>query len=205
VKRYWKPETPIKIKKQSIQILESLFFLAKDKIQFKNNVSIENYVKRLNSLFESKVLFNLDVSALKVSIEEKSILIEAQQHICSVFNRIYDNSEYLWEVDIFENSCRSVMKLNPYTKTFNLIIFPLYDKKEPQLERIKHTIDIILINLINGLNFEAHRFKKCDRCNAFFYQPTAREKVFCSDKCANAIRQKKFRTRRKEKKNSKKK
>lgn len=42
--------------------------------------------------------------------------------------------------------------------------------------------------LING-NLTPSRFKRCKKCESYFYQATARNKEYCSNNCSSALRQ----------------
>jgi len=58
----------------------------------------------------------------------------------------------------------------------------------------KDKIDVLLLNIINALGSDIMRIRRCKKegCNIFFWQPTKREKNYCSQKCAGAVRQRKF-------------
>jgi len=62
---------------------------------------------------------------------------------------------------------------------------------------VKHEndkIDVLLLNIINGLGSDIMRIRRCMKikCETFFWQPTKRKKNYCSQKCAGAVRQRKF-------------
>lgn len=62
------------------------------------------------------------------------------------------------------------------------------------LQHEKNKIDVLVLNIINALGSDLMRIKKCkkDGCDTFFWQPTNRQKEYCSQKCAGAARQKKY-------------
>ena len=78
----------------------------------------------------------------------------------------------------------------------------LFDHKGPSgsldLEAEKHKLDIRLVALIRDLDLKPHRFRICQRCKNFFYQPTGREKNYCSARCSANARQEKYIERKKE-------
>ena len=56
--------------------------------------------------------------------------------------------------------------------------------------RFNQIVDYTFLQLIMRLHLEPTRFKKCIRCNNYFYQKTKRLTRYCGIKCANAGRQK---------------
>jgi hypothetical protein len=61
----------------------------------------------------------------------------------------------------------------------------------------KQYLDERLISLISALELDPGRFKRCSRCNGFFYQFSPRERKYCSRQCAGAVHQAHFRERKK--------
>jgi len=61
----------------------------------------------------------------------------------------------------------------------------------------KSLADLIFLDMVRNAGLKPSRFRRCGRpkCGKFFYQPTEKEKNFCTDKCANADRQYEFRKR----------
>jgi hypothetical protein len=60
------------------------------------------------------------------------------------------------------------------------------------LERAKELIDARLTEIVLSLDLKPSRFKKCPECGAYFYQPTSREKNYCSAGCAAKVRKRRF-------------
>ena len=67
------------------------------------------------------------------------------------------------------------------------------------LEEEKERLDLRLIAIIGDLNLKPGRFRKCEKCGDFFYQPTSRDKNYCSRKCAASIRQTRYLKRKSDK------
>jgi hypothetical protein len=67
-------------------------------------------------------------------------------------------------------------------------------EKDLSLRHEKDKIDVLLLNIINALGSDLARIKRCNKegCNTFFWQLTKRPKNYCSQKCAGAVRQKKY-------------
>jgi hypothetical protein len=57
------------------------------------------------------------------------------------------------------------------------------------LETERQLAETRLFDIIKSLGLRADRFRKCSRarCGKFFYQPSAREKRFCSTRCVKAV------------------
>jgi len=73
----------------------------------------------------------------------------------------------------------------------------LSDKGPDQGLSVKHEkdkIDVLLLNIINAFGSDIMRIRRCMKikCENFFWQPTKRKKNYCSQKCAGAVRQKKY-------------
>jgi hypothetical protein len=66
----------------------------------------------------------------------------------------------------------------------------------PDLELEKRKADGKLLLLIRVLGLRPDRFGRCMRCGQFFYQDTARRKRYCSPKCAGAVRQRRYMSRK---------
>jgi hypothetical protein len=69
-------------------------------------------------------------------------------------------------------------------------------KRTRDLNKLKAIVDLRLIELVHGLELKPHRFRRCDRCHAVFYQPTERVKNFCSSRCAGTVRQARYTNRK---------
>ena len=65
-------------------------------------------------------------------------------------------------------------------------------KLTSHLNKLKAIVDLRLLELVRHLELKPHRFRRCDRCHAVFYQPTERVKNFCSSRCAGTVRQARY-------------
>jgi len=110
-------------------------------------------------------------------------------------NRIFKIMEYivnypvkmpLWEM---KGAVRLIINPgNHFTKEFTLQVDD-FDNVNKQLTDL---IDLRLAELIRDLDLHPMRFRECPKCSRLFYQPTSREKNYCSVKCAGAVRQANF-------------
>ncbi|MGA2956686.1 MAG: hypothetical protein ABSF48_13320 [Thermodesulfobacteriota bacterium] len=69
------------------------------------------------------------------------------------------------------------------------------------IEESKIKLVIAFFDLIRDLDLKPNRFKTCSRCGKFYYQPTARDKGFCSSYCGSAVRFKRYMDKMKNKRN----
>jgi hypothetical protein len=66
------------------------------------------------------------------------------------------------------------------------------------LEDEKRKIDIAFANIVRDLDLRPSRLRICLRCRGVFYQPTNRGKHYCSLRCADAVRQGRYKKRKRE-------
>jgi len=52
--------------------------------------------------------------------------------------------------------------------------------------------------LITKAEITLNAYKPCDKCGTMFLQPTGNKRIYCTDKCGNAVRQKRIQDRRRE-------
>ena len=115
-----------------------------------------------------------------------------QQHLR---NRIFKIMEYivkypvkmpLWEM---KGAIRLI--INPgdhFSEMFTLQV----DDSDNVNKQLMNMVDLRLAELIRDLNLQPKRFRECLKCSRLFYQPTSREKNYCSVKCEGAARQARF-------------
>ena len=67
------------------------------------------------------------------------------------------------------------------------------------IEKEKDLADLIFLDYIQTNEFMPSRFGKCgwEKCEGFYYQRTAKERIYCSTRCANASNQAKFQAKQK--------
>lgn len=77
---------------------------------------------------------------------------------------------------------------------------PLFEKMQSQdaLGHETRKIDIAFADLLRDLDLRPSRFRICLKCRGVFYQPTLREKNYCSLRCAGAVRQARYEKRKRE-------
>lgn len=98
----------------------------------------------------------------------------------------------------FEIQCSAPVGIKLKVINGKIKSFYFLSSKGPEqglaLQHEKNKIDVLLLNVVSALGSDLMRIKKCkkDGCDTFFWQPTNRQKNYCSQKCAGAVRQKKY-------------
>ena len=121
--------------------------------------------------------------------ERKQFFIEVQSHLRSKIEAIME------AVETGENRELLIM---PGKRS--LIIMPFFDcfvegfsaqerKGLKELAREILEVELWLVDITSDLGLKAKRFRKCVRCQKIFYHTTSRKKLYCSKKCAGAVRQ----------------
>jgi hypothetical protein len=120
--------------------------------------------------------------------ERKEFLGQLQAHLRSRLDDIMKAAALGRRKDLFESvGVRSLVADLQADRFFEEFV-----EKESQgdpLEIEKAAIDNRLVELIRDLDLRPGHFKKCRRCQRYFYQFTSREKNFCSLRCAGTARQ----------------
>jgi hypothetical protein len=125
--------------------------------------------------------------------KHRDLLPALQEHLGNHINRITSSSEMPVEMPflIFNGSLELTLDRGG-TRFYQRL--RLLDVKEgDELNILKQALNLTLLQVIRDLDLRPKRFRKCQRCNAFFYQPTARKKDYCSTRCNDAVRLQRFR------------
>jgi len=131
--------------------------------------------------------------------QTKNFTIQLQTHIRSRFQAIIDSvdsgaagkTDSLIEM---KGSCKVL--IDPNNDRFLHGFWP--DKVRPDgqldIEEEKDLADLIFSDYIHNNELLPSRFGKCawEKCMGFYYQRTAKERKYCSTRCANASNQAKF-------------
>ena len=124
-------------------------------------------------------------------------LLEAlQQRLRSRLGSVIENKHMLAEMSLWEISGSVAFKLNPIKNRFQERFQIRKVKHGNEINGLKKIIDLWLVEIIRDLDFSPRRFGQCPRCGGFFYNPTAKERIYCSTRCGGAARQEKFREER---------
>ena len=147
----------------------------------------EHYLKFTQSLDPTPTL--------KALSDIRRLFSEIRTHTTKIIQGIIDG---VADEKEFEIKCDASMGIR--LKVINGKIegyYTLFDKgpkEKLSLTHEKNKISILLLNITSALGSDIMRIKKCkkDGCETFFWQPTKRPKNYCSQKCAGAVRQKKY-------------
>lgn len=147
------------------------------------------------------------------SLEQtKNFTIQLQTHIRSRFQAIIDSVESKSEDKAGKKGSLIEMKgsrkvlIDPNNDRFLHGFWPdkLRSDGKLDIEEEKDLADLIFSDYIQNNELLPSRFGKCawEKCMGFYYQRTAKERKYCSTRCANAANQAKFLAKQKKKKRS---
>ena len=142
--------------------------------------------------------------------QRKDFFKQLQSHLRSRLQTIINSVESVTagEADtLIEMKGSRRVLIDPNNDKFLFGFWPDTVKSDGQLgiEEEKDLADLIFLDYIQTNEFMPSRFGKCgwEKCEGFYYQRTAKERIYCSTRCANAANQVKFLTKQKKKKQSK--
>ena len=203
--KYWKSTKPSFLLKKQRGHLDLMFAFANLELQTVkkdhfNDRSISEFIRfivsgdlsshKLSSLVDESEIHRL--KKLEKAAEDSEAIRIIQQHLR---NRIFKIMEYiakypakmpLWEM---EGAVRLIISPGDlFSEMFTLHV----EDSDNVNKQLMDLIDLRLAELIRDLALQPKRFRECLKCDKLFYQPTSREKNYCSVKCAGSVRQAKF-------------
>jgi hypothetical protein len=122
-----------------------------------------------------------------------------QRHLRSRFRNVIKNSKMLGSMPLWRVSGSVSLELDPIRNRFQEQFQLRKVKPGNEVKALKKIIDLWLMEIIRDLDFSPRQIGRCRLCGGFFFQPTIKEKRFCSEKCSNTIRQQKYREGRRDK------
>ncbi len=131
-----------------------------------------------------------------MSAEKTSIMQGLQKHFRTRFYKIIQNSQHYVELPLWTVEGSINFKVDTPYRFYERFQFHNV-KEENELEAMERLIDLILIEIIRDLDFRPRRFHQCPKCKSYFYQPTEKERIYCSIRCGDAVRLQKFRQEKK--------
>ena len=142
-------------------------------------------------------------------LERKEFFSELQAHLRSKLQAIIDTVE-----SKTTNSTEPLMEMkgtrqvfvDPTGDSFSEGFSPdgLKSGHGLDLGNEKALADLVFSDIVRDTTVQPSRFGTCPRCKRFFYQTTAKERIYCSAKCASAARQADYLERKKKKEKPKK-
>jgi len=135
------------------------------------------------------------LKALTGFSNDKKTLLAMQRHLRERLQKIIEQANGPAEITLWELKGTVKFCVNPLTSQFFEIFIAETGDKDDPAQFIASLADFQIVQLIKDLGLHLRRFRVCEKCGAFFYQPTSREKKYCSVNCAGAARQARFRNR----------
>ena len=131
-----------------------------------------------------------------MSAEKKIIMQGLQKHLRARFYKIIQNSQHYVEMPLWTVRGSLTFKVDKPNRFYERFQFKRI-KEGNELKAMKQLIDLALIEIIRDLDFKPKRFNQCPKCKSYFYQPTEKERIYCSTRCGDAVRLQKFRQEKK--------
>ena len=131
----------------------------------------------------------------KVFAQRKDFFHSIQKHLQKKIELLMESLQKTDQIPIFKSLPGDYRILfDPTDNTLKASFVAsekLKETKKLDLDIEKDLADIALADLLIDHKLFPDRFKKCPACGNYFYQPTAREKTYCSTRCGNTMRQRK--------------
>ena len=191
-KKYWKSLKNRSVTDERLVQLESLFAFVNLDLTTNGNKGIQ---KTASQYFDRLTLglVDSDIRSLLFKHDDIDLFRKVQSHLAHRIEANIYASENLWDMPLLNVEVWVHGRENRFT-----VILKLDDTgPEELLEKGKQLIDFCFVTLLGDLDLKPKRFRKCQKCKNYFYQATARQKNYCSAKCANEVRQARFQKKKK--------
>jgi hypothetical protein len=190
---YWTSKKQKSVVSERREQLDLLFEFANADLKEKKNDQLKRQIcDLLNSIMTGHPETCPDLSGAK----NDALIIGLQRHLCARLKKIIYNTKLLVEMPLWTISGSLEFTVEADTNRFYERFRFRKLKPGKELKALKRMIDKALIDIIRDLDFKPNRFRQCARCGKFFYQPTEKEKSYCSIRCGDAVRLQKFRKER---------
>jgi hypothetical protein len=134
----------------------------------------------------------------KTVAERQAFFTDLRDHLRSRFDGIIGSVESTEDELLFEIVGRISIRASEHRFVKKFITddrpFPMDETLDLVLEKRK--VDTKLFYIIDDLELDPARLKNCPKCGTYFYQQTRREKTYCSQRCAGAVRQRMYEQRK---------
>jgi hypothetical protein len=148
----------------------------------------------------------MEAESSEILDQRKGFFIQLQSHIRSRLQTIINavESGATGEtVMLIEMKGSRRVRIDPNNDKFFFGFWPDTIRSDDQLniKEEKDLADLIFSDYIQNNELMPSRFGKCgwEKCEGFYYQRTAKERIYCSTRCANAANQAKFLAKQKQK------
>jgi hypothetical protein len=191
--RYWTSEKQKSVISERREQLDLLFQFANAELKENRN---DQFVRQIHDLLNSIMREHQESCPDLLSAENDELINGLQRHLCARLKKVIHNTKLLWEMPLWKIG--GSIELTVDAKTNRLYERFRLRKMKPgnELKALKRIVDLALIEIFRDLNSKPNRFRQCPKCGRYFYQPTKREKIYCSIRCGDAVRLQKFRKKR---------
>jgi hypothetical protein len=196
MRAHWTSQKQKAIVSERRKQLGLLFEFANTELKENEN---DQLVRQIHDLLKSVVTGHQESCPDLLGAENDELPNGLQKHLCARFKKIIHNTKLLWEMPLWKMGGSIEFTIDAKTNRFYERFRFRKIKPGNELKALRRIVDRALIEIFRDLDFKPNRFRQCPRCGSFFYQPTEKEKVYCSIRCGDAVRLQKFRRERREK------
>jgi len=191
--RYWTSKKQKAVVSERRKQLNLLFQFANTEFKEDRN---DQLVRQIHDLLKSILTGHQEGCPDLLGAENEELVNGLQKHLCARLKKVIHNTKLLWEMPLWKIGGSIEFTMDSKTKRFYERFRLRRMTGGNDLKALKRIIDLALIEIIRDLDFKPNRFRQCPRCGSFFYQPTEKEKAYCSIRCGDAVRLQKFRKER---------
>lgn len=196
MKAYWTSKKQKSVVSERRKQLELLFQFANADFKEKKDAQLK---RRIYDLFNSIMKEHQESCPDLLSAENDELINGLQRHLCARLKKVIHNTKLLWEMPLWKIGGSIELTVDAKTNRFYEKFRLRKIKPGNELKALKRIVDLAIIEIIRDLDFKPNRFRQCPRCASFFYQPTEKEKTYCSIRCGDAVRLQKFRKEKRKK------
>jgi hypothetical protein len=161
------------------------------------NGSNDQLMRRFADFLNLMMVQHRETHPYIMGAEKTEIMQGLQKHLRSRFKKIIHNTKMLVEMPLWTIRGSLTFKVENIAGRFHERFRFQKTKEGDELKATKQLIDLALIEIIRDLDFRPRRFNQCPKCKSYFYQPTEKERIYCSTRCGDAVRLQKFRQEKK--------
>ena len=194
--KYWTSKKQNSVVSERREQLDLLFQFANAELKENRN---DQFVRQIHDLLNSIMREHQESCPDLLSAENDELINGLQKHLCARLKKVIHNTKLLWEMPLWKIGGSIELTVDAKTNRFYEKFRLRKIKPGNELKALKRIVDLAIIEIIRDLDFKPNRFRQCPRCGSFFYQPTEKEKAYCSIRCGDAVRLQKFRKERRKK------
>jgi endogenous inhibitor of DNA gyrase (YacG/DUF329 family) len=188
--RYWTSKKQKSVVSERRKQLDLLFEFANAELREKKNDQLK---RQIYDLLNSIMTGHSETCPDLMSAGSDGLIKGLQKHIRARLKKMIHNTKLLVEMPLWKMGGSIEFTVDAKTNRFYERFRFRKIKPGNELKALKRMIDRAIIDIIRDLDFKPNRFRQCPKCGKFFYQPTEKEKSFCSIRCGDAVRLQQFR------------